>query len=167
MSYFKLEDNLLKEIETICKTFVKLVDFDKITKEKQKTINTYGTTLLQKINKLNSEIKKIDQKIEKTYMDRLDEVITVDTYQKISAKFEEQKKTMQKEVTELESTYEQYQRDNSLENILEAKSLASEYIKKKKKIDRELILKLVDRVEIHENKTADLYLKIKPLEQVR
>ena len=74
---------------------------------------------------------------------------------------------MQKEVTELESTYEQYQRDNSLENILEAKSLASEYIKKKKKIDRELILKLVDRVEIHENKTADLYLKIKPLEQVR
>lgn len=167
MSYFKLEDNLLNEIEKICKTFVKLVDFDKITKEKQKTINTYGTTLLQKINKLNAEIKKIDQKIEKTYMDRLDEIITVDTYQKISAKFEEQKKTMQKEVVELETTYEQYQKDNSLENILEAKSLASEYIKKKKKVDRDLILKLVDRVEIHDNKTADLYLKIKPLEQVR
>ncbi len=166
-SYFKLEKNLLNELEKICKNFIKLINFDKITKEKQKTINTYGTTLLQKINKFNAEIKKIDQKIEKTYMDRLDDVITVDTYQKISAKFEEQKKSMQEELLEFETTYEQYQKDNSLENIIEAKNLATEYIKNRENIDRDLILRLVDRVEIHDDKTVDLYLKIKPLEQVR
>ena len=166
-SYFKLEKDLLNEIEKICKNFIKLINFDKITKEKQKTINTYGTTLLQKINKFNAEIKKIDQKIEKTYMDRLDDVITVDTYQKISAKFEEQKKTMQEELIEFETTYEQYQKDNSLENIIEAKNLATEYIKNREQIGRDLILRLVDRVEIHDDKTVDLYLKIKPLEQVR
>lgn len=166
-SYFPLEENLLKEIDKICKNFIKLINFDKITKDKQKNLNTYGTTLLQKINKYNTEIKKIDQKIEKTYMDRLEDIISVDTYQKISNKFEEQKKNMQKELKELEETYNQYQQDNSVENILEAKKLASEYIKKRKNIDRELILKLVDRVEIHEDKTADLYLKIKPLEQIR
>lgn len=166
-SYFKLEKDLLNEIEKICKNFINLINFDKITKEKQKSINTYGTTLLQKINKLNAEIKKLDQKIEKTYMDRLDDVITVDTYQKISAKFEEQKKTMQEELIEFETTYEQYQKDNSLENIIEAKNLATEYIKKRNQIDRDLILRLVDRIEIHEDKTVDLYLKIKPLEQVR
>lgn len=166
-SYFKLEKDLLNELEKICKNFIKLINFDKITKEKQRTINTYGTTLLQKINKFNAEIKKIDQKIEKTYMDRLDDVITVDTYQKISAKFEEQKKTMQEELIEFETTYEQYQKDNSLENIIEAKNLATEYIKNREQIDRDLILRLVDRVEIHDDKTVDLYLKIKPLEQVR
>ena len=166
-SYFKLEKDLLNELEKICKNFIKLINFDKITKEKQKTINTYGTTLLQKINKFNAEIKKIDQKIEKTYMDRLDDVITVDTYQKISAKFEEQKKSMQEELLEFETTYEQYQKDNSLENIIEAKNLATEYIKNRENIDRDLILRLVDRVEIHDDKTVDLYLKIKPLEQVR
>lgn len=100
-------------------------------------------------------------------MDRLDDVITVDTYQKISAKFEEQKKTMQEELIEFETTYEQYQKDNSLENIIEAKNLATEYIKNREQIDRDLILRLVDRVEIHDDKTVDLYLKIKPLEQVR
>ena len=100
-------------------------------------------------------------------MDRLEDIISVDTYQKISNKFEEQKKNIQKELKELEETYTQYQQDNSVENILEAKKLASEYLKKRKNIDRELILKLVDRVEIHEDKTADLYLKIKPLEQIR
>ena len=166
-SYFPLEESLLNEINTICKKFIKLIDFEKITKDKQKNLNTYGTTLLQKINKYNTEIKKIDQKIEKTYMDRLEDIISVDTYQKISNKFEEQKKNIQKELKELEETYTQYQQDNSVENILEAKKLASEYLKKRKNIDRELILKLVDRVEIHEDKTADLYLKIKPLEQIR
>lgn len=166
-SYFPLEESLLNEINTICKKFIKLIDFEKITKDKQKNLNTYGTTLLQKINKYNTEIKKIDQKIEKTYMDRLEDIISVDTYQKISNKFEEQKKNIQKELKELEETYIQYQQDNSVENILEAKKLASEYLKKRKNIDRELILKLVDRVEIHEDKTADLYLKIKPLEQIR
>lgn len=166
-SYFSLEESLLNEINTICKKFIKLIDFEKITKDKQKNLNTYGTTLLQKINKYNTDIKKIDQKIEKTYMDRLEDIISVDTYQKISNKFEEQKKNIQKELKELEETYTQYQQDNSVENILEAKKLASEYLKKRKNIDRELILKLVDRVEIHEDKTADLYLKIKPLEQIR
>lgn len=166
-SYFPLEESLLNEINTICKKFIKLIDFEKITKDKQKNLNTYGTTLLQKINKYNTDIKKIDQKIEKTYMDRLEDIISVDTYQKISNKFEEQKKNIQKELKELEETYTQYQQDNSVENILEAKKLASEYLKKRKNIDRELILKLVDRVEIHEDKTADLYLKIKPLEQIR
>lgn len=166
-SYLKLEDDLLNELEKICKNFINLINFNKITKEKQKNISTYGTVLLQKINKFNTEIKKLDQKIEKTYLDRLDDVITVDTYQKISAKFEEQKKQMQNQLIEFESSYQQYQKDNSLENIMEAKKLATEYIKKRNKIDRTLILRLVDRIEIHEDKTIDLYLKIKPLEQVR
>ena len=47
-SYFSLEESLLNEINTICKKFIKLIDFEKITKDKQKNLNTYGTTLLQK-----------------------------------------------------------------------------------------------------------------------
>lgn len=166
-SYYKLEEKLLDEIEKICKDFIKLIDYEKITNNKQSNINSYGTTLCQKINKNKNEIKKLEQKIEKIYMDRLEDVISVDTYKKISSKFEEQKEKIQEELKELEDSYEQYQEDNSQKNILEAKQLAAEYIKKRKKIDRELILKLVDRIEIHEDKTADLYLKIRPLEQVR
>ncbi len=96
-------------------------------------------------------------------MDRLEDIITVDTYQKISSKEE----INAEELNELETTYRQYQNDNSVENIMKAKILSTEYIKKRKEIDRDLILKLVDRVEIHEDKTVDLYLKINLLEQVR
>ena len=162
-----MEKEILSELEKICKKFIKLVDYEKITKETQGRINTYGTTLNAKINEYVINIKKIDQKIEKLYMDRLENVISVDTYQKISTKFEKEKQELKIELEELEQCYEKYQSDNSLENIAEAKQIAEEYIKKRKIIDRDLILKLVDKLEIHEDKTVDLYLKIKPLEQVR
>lgn len=167
VNYFDIEKNILNEIEQICKRFIKIIDYDKITKEKESKLTTYGSKLNEKINKYSSEIKKLDQKIEKLYLDRLDDVITIDTYQKISSKFEEQKKQMADELKELQEDYEQYQKDNSLDNILEAKKLASEYIKSRKNITRELVLKFVERIEVHENKNLDLYLKIKPLEQIR
>lgn len=166
-SYQDIEKNVLNELEKICKKFIKLVDFEKITKDTQSKICTYGTTLRKKINEYSIQINKIDQKIEKLYYDRLEDVISVDTYQKISAKFEKEKNDMYKELAELKETYEKYQKDNSLDNILEAKTIAEEYIKTRKNIDRELILKLVDRLELHEDKKVDLYLKIKPLEHVR
>ena len=100
-------------------------------------------------------------------MDRLDEIISVETYKQISSRLEEQKNKLQEELEEVESEYKQYSEENTSEKVLEAKELATEYLKKRKNMDRNLILKLVDRVEIHENKMVDLYLKIKPLEQVR
>ncbi|MCR5146802.1 MAG: recombinase family protein [Clostridia bacterium] len=167
MNYIQLEADLLEELEKICKKFIKLINYEKITKQKQGNISDYGTTLLEKINKLKIEITKIEKKSEKTYMDRLDEIISVETYKQISSKFEEQKKKLQEELEEVESEYKQYNEENTSEKVLEAKELATEYLKKRKNMDRNLILKLVDRVEIHENKMVDLYLKIKPLEQVR
>ena len=40
-------------------------------------------------------------------------------------------------------------------------------IKSRKNLSRELILKIVDRIEVHEDKTIDLHLKLKPLEQIK
>ena len=122
--------------------------------------------MIRKINKLESDIAKIDKQIEKVYMDRLDEVITVDTYQKISAKFETTKESLISALDEAKLTYSKYKEDNNDEAILSAKELSKKYIKNRKKLDRDLLLQIVDRIEIHEDKSLDLYLRIKPLEQV-
>lgn len=68
---------------------------------------------------------------------------------------------------DLKSTYNKYVEDNNSEAILDAKNISKEYIKQRKKMDRSMILELVDRIEIHEDKSLDLYLKIKPLEQMK
>ena len=39
--------------------------------------------------------------------------------------------------------------------------IVKEYLKTRKNPPRELILKIVDRIEIHQDKTVDLYFKLK------
>ena len=40
------------------------------------------------------------------------------------------------------------------------------YLKTRKKTPRELILKIVDKIEIHKDKNIDLYFKLKQLNEV-
>ena len=48
-------------------------------------------------------------------MDRLDEIISVETYKQISSKLEEQKNKLQEELEEVEADYKQYSDENTSE----------------------------------------------------
>lgn len=63
-------------------------------------------------------------------------------------------------------SYREYQFNNSNSRLLETKKIVESYLKSRKHMDRELILQIVDRIEVHEDKTIDLHLKLKPLEQL-
>ena len=53
-----------------------------------------------------------------------------------------------------------------MEDLLETQKIVKEYLKTRKNPPRELILKIVYRIEIHQDKTVDLYFKLKQLNQV-
>ena len=166
MNYNNLEEQLLSIITSVCNKYINLIEFEDIVSKKRKTLNTYTDDLEKKIGKLEIDIKSIDVKIEKLYMDRLDDIITPDTYKKLTDKFEEQKNIKQKEIDELKISVEEYKRDNSIEELLETQTIVKEYLKTRKNLPRELILKIVDRIEIHQDKTVDLHFKLKQLNQV-
>lgn len=165
-NYLELEKEVLNKLEEICKKFIKLVNYQQLTDGTKLEMNSYEKTLLEKISKLEASLIKVDSQIEKLYMDRLEEVISIDTYKKLSSKFETEKEHLQASIQELNDSYSKYKEDNNAETILTAKELSQKYIKYRKKIDRELVLQLVDRIEIHDDKSIDLFLKIKPLEQL-
>lgn len=166
MNYNNLEEQLLSIITSVCNKYINLIEYEDIVSKKRKTLNTYTDDLEKKIGRLEIDIKSIDVKIEKLYMDRLDDIITPDTYKKLTNKFEEQKNIKQKEIDELKISVEEYKRDNSIEELLETQTIVKEYLKTRKNLPRELILKIVDRIEIHQDKTVDLHFKLKQLNQV-
>ena len=53
--------------------------------------------------------------------------------------------------------------DNSVEKVLETTKIVKEYMKARKNEKRDLLLKIVDRVEIYQDKTIDVHFKLKPL----
>ena len=166
MNYNNLEEQLLSIITSVCNKYIDLIDYDDIVNNRKKTLNTYSEELEKKIGRLEIDIKSIDLKIEKLYMDRLDDIITADTYKKLTDKFEEQKKTKHKEIEELKASVEEYKKNNFIDQLLETKTIVKEYLKTRKNSPRELILKIVDKIEIHRDKTVDLYFKLKQLNQV-
>ena len=166
INYNNLEYELLSIITSICNKYITLIGYDDIVNNRKKTLNTYIDDLEKKISRLEIDIKGIDLKIEKLYMDRLDDIITPDTYKKLTDKFEEQKKSKQKEIDELKISIEEYKNNNPIEQLLETKTIVKEYLKTRKKTPRELILKIVDKIEIHKDKNIDLYFKLKQLNEV-
>lgn len=166
MNYNNLEDQLLQIITNICKKYLKLVGYDDLINNRKKTLNTYTTDLEKKVNKLKIDLKSIDLKIEKLYMDRLDDIITPDTYKKLTDKFEVQKNELQKQIEELNKSINDYNENNNIEELLATSKIVKEYLDTRKNPPRELILKIVDRIEIHQDKTVDMYFKLRGLKEI-
>ena len=76
------------------------------------------------------------------------------------------KQKKQNEIAELKAAVEEYQEKNSANDLLETRKIVKEYLKTRKNPPRELILKIVDKIEIHQDKTVDLYFKLKQLKSV-
>lgn len=163
LNYNNLEAQLIDIIDDMCKKFLKKLDYDTIVEEKKKGINTYGDSLIKKINKLEIDVKEIDLKIEKIYMDRLDDIISADTYKKMSEKLESKKQELINEKQELQKSYDEYMENNSVDKLIETTKIVKEYLKARETEKRDLILKIVDRIEIYQDKTIDVYFKLKPL----
>lgn len=166
MNYNNLEDQLLEMISNVCNKYLTLIGYDNIIENRKKTLSTYTDDLKKKIGRLELDIKSMDIKIEKIYMDRLNDIITADTYKKLSVSFEEQKEKKQKEIDELKISLEKYEEENSIDKILEAQAIVKEYLQTRKNPPRELVLKIVDKIEIHQDKTVDVYFKLKQLQEV-
>ena len=157
---------MLNIITKICKKYIHLIEYENIIKKRKKNFFTYTDSLQKRITKLKLDIKSIDLKIEKLYMDRLDEIISSNIYKKLTDKFEQQKEKKKKEIAELKILIQDYKKDDFLESLLKTQKIIKEYFKSRKESPKELILKIVDKIEIHQDKSIDLYLKIEQLNKV-
>ena len=163
MNYNNLEAQLLDIIEDLCKKYVKTINYDEIVNNKKKGLDTYSDQLIKKINKQKIDVKEIDLKLEKIYMDKLDDVISAETYKKMRDKFEDKKTTMLNEIEEMQKNYDDYMENHSIDKLLETSKIVREYLKARDKEKRDLLLKIIDKVEIHKDKTVDVYFKLKTL----
>lgn len=68
---------------------------------------------------------------------------------------------MKEKIEELNIRIKDYNDHHNIEDLLKTQKVVKEYLKDRKNIPRELILKIVDRIEIHQDKTVDLYFKLK------
>ncbi len=147
MNYEKLEKALLEKVISICKKRTS-------KKEIQNFINEQTTRkkqILREINIEKEKIKKIEEALKYTYIDKAKGNITKQNYEEIKEILLLEKNTYEEKIKELEK---QNRKPNKEKNIVE--SFFKEGIS-----SRDFLVNLIDKIYITEDKKVEVYFKIK------
>ncbi|MCR5788009.1 MAG: recombinase family protein [Bacilli bacterium] len=149
VKYEDIEFLILDDI----KKHLNYVDFDllKLRLENSKMAKCKNDILRQKIIHNNNELLIINNKIDIIYNDKLDKKISDDLFSRQYDKFQEQIKLIETENIKLEEELKRYDKNDI--SILD--ELVSDL--KNNKIDRKLILKLINRIEIDEDRNINIF----------
>ena len=150
-NYEILEKEILDSIMNI---YSKSINKDKITKEVINRIKRNDNTI-QEINTLCKEINQINEYLDTIYLDKISKKITDDQFTRVKEKLKLDLENKEKKYYKLKQKVE------NKSNISKNNNLITKYINSffnDTKITKKLIINLVDKIEIYEDKRV--YVKL-------
>lgn len=155
-NYIKFENVIIEYLRNLFE------DIDKgkieLNMKNEKSSIDYG--VLQ--DKIKKDILIINGNIDKMYMDKLENKITEEMYERLYNKLQDDIKKKEKEYME----YEKLKNEVSGNNDEEIKKLIKEYLSLKKPTP-ELMKVLINRIEVHQNKEIDIYFNFSKLDELK
>ena len=151
-SYEQLEKQALQYIRNLFEN----IDSEKIELNIKANSTKYDYDKL--LEKAETEIKIINNNIDKMYIDKLNKKISEEMYERLFNKLINEVKEIEKEYVELKSMKDDASQDNS-EKI---KRIVKEFLKLEKPTP-EIMKVLINRIEIHQDKQVDIIFNFKKL----
>ena len=157
-NYDELEKAIIKSLNEMCLNYI---NKDKI---KNSALNNLKGN--DKVNNkkeleiLTNDIKQINDNLDIIYIDKLNKKITEEQFERVKVKLENELNVKQKRYNELNNTI------NDNINEESKNKMVNEYINKflsMKEPSRELIINLIDRIEIFEDKTINIKVSFNDL----
>ncbi len=108
------------------------------------------------LKKKSNEIDKINRMRDNLYIDWKNNIITKDDYYRLRINYDEQLKQVEQQISSLNKEFE------LLENGVNAESPVLTYYKahhKIEKLERDVVIKFIERIYIHENKEIDIIFR--------
>lgn len=150
-NYDKLEVEIINNLREVC---LKYLDKNKV---KSSVINNFNNknkdNSLKEIEILSKDINQINDNLDNIYIDKLNKTITEDQFNRVKNKLELE---LNRKITRLNEI-----KDLSVSEVGENKKKIENYINKflsMKNPSRELIVNLIDRIDIYEDKRIDVKL---------
>ena len=156
--YDQLEDDILCFLQEVGELLLKNTDVDSILKQYQKMSSNDLSISESKVKQLQSEIQKCEALLERLYEDRLEDVITVDEYVKVSKKYKEK----------LESLNFKLKNTTIIDKEAEMEEHVLEYKRCKEMVERfmsfkeptnALMKEIIDRIEIDKEKNVEVFFR--------
>ena len=147
-NYDLLEQVIIEELKTKCKEYI---DKEKIKSNVLKNIKEDNNEL--ELKELKKEIDKLNEQLDELYIDKLDKRISIEQFERVKEKLEGILDVKNKKYQSLIIN------SKKLKNIEQNNKTIEKYINKflnMKNPSRELIVNLIDRIDIYEDKTINV-----------
>lgn len=155
--YDALEFGIVNEIKKI----IYLVSNDKLELEifkKYKNNNAFDTYTKTK-HKLEIELEKIKNNLDNMYIDKLENKITEEMYIRVQEKFNKEISLKEDKLNEINNYLDKISKDEDTFKTIKKGVLEF----KDRYLTRDLILKLIKNISIHEDGNIDIYFNFKEL----
>ena len=155
-NYEDLENKILKYIRSL---FLN-IDNKKVELNIKNSMTKYDYSKM--LEKLEAEIKLINDHIDKIYIDKLDNKISEEMYNRLFDKLQNQIKQKEKEYNDIKDKKENRQEKDD-ERI---KKIVKEFLELKEPTP-EIMKVIINRIEIHQDKQVDLIFNFKKLNNLK
>jgi Site-specific recombinases, DNA invertase Pin homologs len=159
MNYSKLEKSVITEMKNICKKYLDCSDFEnKIEEAKIKT--DIKIRLKNEMVRIGAKIKQLTNNIDNLYIDKLNEVITLEQYNRLTKKLEDDLKYLnnrKKEQTKMLNNIDSNDNKKDREKTLR---LMKEFLTFEKPT-RILLVNLISKITISEDKNVEINYKFR------
>ena len=151
-SYNNLEETVLNYIKRLFKD----IDNEKIELNIKKKMTQYDYGKM--LQKIENQIKMINNNIDQMYVDKLNNKISEEMYERLLKKFKDEINQKENEYIEIKQQREKSKQDDT-EKI---KSIVQGFLSVKEPTP-EFMKVIINRIEIHQDKQVDLYFNFKQL----
>lgn len=167
INYNYLEEDILLFLKELGSKFLKKYDSSKLVEDAIYYFN-------RDVEKLNNDLVNVSKKIDKKYKvisslynDKVDNVISVDVYKKLSKEHEEELKLLQEEKQEIEEKLKLYSSDTYEKEFCKCRKAVEEFMSLKNP-SKSVIKKLISRIVISdgEEKNVKVYLRFRNLTEI-
>lgn len=158
-NYDKLENAILEEIKDMCNQYVDNATFkDKVDEAKKK--NNIKARIQKDISTLDRKISCNLSYIDKIYEDKLNGNIDMEMFNRLTIKYKEEIDIWKSKKKELEEELNNISNENSTKEKEETLKKINEYLSFEKP-NRNLLVNLIDKIIISEDKTVEIHYKFK------
>ena len=158
-NYKKLETLVLNNIRKMCEEYVDSSTFkDKVEEAKKK--NDIRAKLNKQINLLDRKINNNTAYIDKIYEDKLKGNIDIEMFNRLSLKYKDEIELWKSQRLELETELNNIGSEETNKEKEEILKKINEYLSFKEP-NRNLLVNLIDKIYISEDKTIEIHYKFK------
>lgn len=162
-NYQKLEKRVVSLLKKICEIYTDKSNLEAIAQSENKV--NMESVLRKKIDYYENMVEKNNRRLDRLYEDRLDGVITVEDFKRMSEKIKDERDNFNQTKVEYEKKLEEYKEKIKNEDTNKLEKLIDEFLAMKYPT-KEIMGQFIEKIEIHQDKQIDIYFRFQPFNDI-